>query len=164
MIFNIINIMELLLNKFDNLVINDTYAIIKLQSHFRRYIVQKQYLIRLNIHNTYIIKLHQNINHKLHFGNETNIISKCMYAKLHVSSNTYGPLFEQFIKLFIKRAVTNTSGDGVINGCNIEINISQHLVPIYNNIHLYLLSLIKYYNTFQLYQVLYKIRHSTYLL
>lgn len=146
--------MELLLNKFDNLVINDTYAIIKLQSHFRRYIVQKQYLIRLNIYKTYIVELQQNINHKQHFRNETNITSKCIYAKLHLSSNTYGPLFEQYIKqrLSIKRTLNSISGDGIINGYNIEIKISLgdkhgcfHYVQIRpdHNIHYYMLMAYK---------------------
>lgn len=58
--------------------------------------------------------------------NEDNILSQCILARKFLSSNQWGQLLEKIIKkkFRIQKAINETSGDGVINGLNIEIKIS----------------------------------------
>lgn len=59
-------------------------------------------------------------------ANISNPLVKCIVAKLHLSSNEYGPIFEKYIKniFSLDKPPDKTSGDGCINGMNIEIKVS----------------------------------------
>lgn len=70
--------------------------------------------------------LKEKTNFKEFVEKENNLLFKLIYCKKYLSSNQYGPLLEKFIKnkFNINKCRDKTSGDGYINGNNIEIKIS----------------------------------------
>ena len=55
-----------------------------------------------------------------------NLLTLCAYCKCNLSSQQYGKKIEKFIKekLIIRKAINNTSGDGIFNDKNVEIKVS----------------------------------------
>ena len=58
--------------------------------------------------------------------NEKDILRQCILCKYYLSSNKWSLILQESIKnkFNINKSMNNTSGDGLINGKNIEIKVS----------------------------------------